>query len=215
MSYARLQRCVLGGTVYTPADDAYMLRILLHRGTCACVVFALFATRIALPYCWEPWLYYPVMSPLYRQQEHWLETSSITLAVGAHVGSGVTMLLAIVLQLDAPTRHRLPALHRWVGRLYILAGVVAISSLRWLRASSGAGSSKHGDPLMRGFIDASSGAWLVATAFALDAITRRRDKAAHSRCMLLSASLAALPILQRLLNALLLCPCAAAAKEPR
>ena len=77
-------------------------------------------------------------------------------AVTAHVGCGVVMLLAVVLQLDARTRKAYPRLHRWTGRVYVAAGVGALLALRWLRSSSGAGSAQQGDPLMAAFIDSAS-----------------------------------------------------------
>ena len=35
-------------------------------------IFAIFAARIALPFSWDPDAYMPVLSPVFRQQEHWL-----------------------------------------------------------------------------------------------------------------------------------------------
>ena len=173
--------------------------------------FSLFASRMWLPVTWSS-VYLPVLSPVYRQQEHWAAERSRVVAVTAHVGCGVVMLLAVVLQLDAPTRKAYPRLHRWTGRVYVAAGVGALLALRWLRSSSGAGSARQGDPLMAAFIDTATVTWLAVTAYGLDAIVRRRDETAHSRAMALSAALAAQPILQRLLNALLLAPCAMAAR---
>jgi hypothetical protein len=69
--------------------------------------FSLFASRMWLPVTWGS-VYLPMLSPVYRQQEH--------------VGCGVVMLLAAVLQLDAPTRKAYPRLHRWTGRVYVAAG---------------------------------------------------------------------------------------------
>ena len=180
----------------------------LRRASYACVAFSIYGARLAAPYAWRPELYVPVLSPLYRQQEHWLRVGGARPAVAAHVTCGILMLLAIVMQLDGGTRRRWPWLHRWVGRLYALAGIGALVSLRWLRDTSGAGSSYYGDPLIASFIDAASLAWVAATAVGVDAMVRRRDKRAHSRAMLLSACLAGLPILQRLINALLLAPAA-------
>ena len=180
----------------------------LRRASYACVAFSIYGARLAAPYAWRPELYVPVFSPLYRQQEHWLRVGGARPAVAAHVTCGILMLLAIVMQLDGGTRRRWPWLHRWVGRLYALAGIGALVSLRWLRDTSGAGSSYYGDPLIASFIDAASLAWVAATAAGVDAMVRRRDKRAHSRAMLLSSCLAGLPILQRLLNALLLAPAA-------
>ena len=77
--------------------------------------FSLFASRMWLPVTWGS-VYLPVLSPVYRQQEHWAAERSRVVAVTAHVGCGVVMLLAVVLQLDARTRKAYPRLHRWTGR---------------------------------------------------------------------------------------------------
>ena len=190
------------------ATDVSRSRVdtLLQRWSLACIVFSAFAARIWLPFVWRD-TYWPLLSPVYRQQEHWL-ADGVHAAVVAHIACGTVMLMAATVQLDAPTRHARPSLHRWTGRLYVAAGAGALGALRWLRAASGAGSSPYGDPAMRAFIDASTAAWGAATLLAVDAIKRRRSVAAHARAMLLSAALAAQPILQRLLNALLLCPVA-------
>ena len=173
----------------------------------ACALFIAFALRIYLPPLWGDG-YLPIISPIYRQQEHWRASAPRAAAVCAHVACGIGMLAAAVHQLDAPGRHARPARHRLVGRLYVACGLGAIASLRWLRGSSGAGSARRADPLMSSFIDAASAAWLCATGFALHAIAVRRDERSHSAAMALSSALAALPILQRLLNALLVAPLA-------
>ena len=185
-------------------------RLLPGASKCGAVllIFAAYSMRIGLPAVWEPWPYVPVLSPIYRQAEHWSIERARRLAVLVHVGCGVLMLIAIVMQLDAPTRRGWPWLHRCVGRIYCIAGVAALLALRWLRSAAGACSGRRGDPLMGSFIDASSAAWVCTTAVAIDAIVRRKDPESHSRAMLLSAAVAAVPILQRLLNALLLAPCA-------
>ena len=105
--------------------------------------FSLFASRMWLPVTWGS-VYLPVLSPVYRQQEHWAAERARVVAVTVHVGCGVVMLLAAVLQLDAPTRKAWPRLHRWTGRIYVVAGVGALLALRWLRSSSGAGSARQG-----------------------------------------------------------------------
>ena len=86
--------------------------------------FSLFASRMWLPVTWGS-VYLPVLSPVYRQQEHWAAERSRVVAVTAHVACGVVMLLAVVLQLDARTRKAYPRLHRWTGRVYVAAGVGA------------------------------------------------------------------------------------------
>ncbi|KAL1529101.1 hypothetical protein AB1Y20_000061 [Prymnesium parvum] len=176
----------------------------------ACLLFALYSLRMWTPLAWHAHAYVPMLSPIYRQVEHWAAERAAALAVMVHVSCGVVMLLAIVLQLDAPTRHARPRLHRWIGRLYVLAGAASLTALQWLRPTAGACSGRRADPMMQSFISASTVAWVAATAFALDAIIRRHDVQSHSRAMLVSALVAAVPIFQRVLNALLLAPAAMA-----
>jgi len=185
--------------------------VLLHRFRLTCLLFSVYAGRVALPHAWSSSVYYPVLSPLYRQQEHWSADPNARLAIVAHVGCGIVAMLAIVLQLSPTLRIARPGVHRWIGRVYVMAGGCTVLSLRWLRADSGAGSAAHGDPMMPAVIDATSAAWVAATMGGLVA-RWRGDTRWHRRLMLFSALLAASPILQRLLNALLLCPAAMATR---
>ena len=82
------------------------------RLACACVVFSAFAARIATPLCWDTTKYIPVLSPVYRQQEHWIRSKHGGMAVAVHVSCGIVMLLAIVFQLDGAMRKARPRLHR-------------------------------------------------------------------------------------------------------
>lgn len=178
-----------------------------HTSGLACTLFSLYSLRIFTPFTWAS-AYLPVLSPIYRQAEHWSLEEARVLALSLHVATGLLMLSFIILQFDAPTRCSRPWLHRCAGRAYCSSGLASLTALRWLRPVAGACSSPHADPLMPSFIDAASLAWLCATAFALDAIVRRKDVEAHSRAMLISALLACVPIFQRLLNAFLLAPAA-------
>ena len=119
-------------------------------------LFSVFALRIFNPLLWSENMYIPILSPVYRQQEHWAASTSHTLAIIAHVACGVVMVAVITLQLDADTRKGNPVRHRWLGRLYVIAGFGALAALRVLRSTSGAGSGQHADPLMTSFIDAST-----------------------------------------------------------
>lgn len=186
-------------------------RLIPSSATCGiiCLFFAAYGMRIWVPALWDANLpYVPMLSPVYRQAEHWTRERTRMLAIYVHVTSGALMLAAIVLQMDAPTRRSKPWLHRCVGRLYCAFGGAALLSLRWLRSSAGACSGGRGDPLLLTFTDASSAAWLCSTAVGIDAIVRRKDVDLHSRAMLLSAFISAVPIMQRLLNSLLLAPLA-------
>ena len=119
-------------------------------------LFSVFALRMFNPLLWSKHIYIPILSPVYRQQEHWAASTSHTLAILAHVACGVVMVAVITLQLDADTRKGNPVRHRWLGRLYVIAGFGALAALRVLRSTSGAGSGQHADPLMTSFIDAST-----------------------------------------------------------
>jgi hypothetical protein len=164
------------------------------------VVFSVFSARMLVPALWTVGAYLPVLSPVYRQQEHWLRSSGQVVAVIAHVVSGMTLLCVAAYQFDAPRRRASPVRHRWLGRLYIASGGIVMLSLRWLRVSAGAGSARHGDPLLRWFIDCASLAWVATTAAGWFAMAVRRDKALHARCMLLSTGFALVPVFQRVID---------------
>jgi hypothetical protein len=56
-----------------------------------------------------------------------------TLAMGAHFATGGVLLLLGPLQLIGALRRRLPVLHRWLGRLYVLcAGVAGLGGLGFI-----------------------------------------------------------------------------------
>ena len=175
-------------------------RDLVRSLSVGCVAFALFSSRMFVPLVWTSKLYVPVVSPIYRQQEHWLRSEARIASVLVHVASGVVMLCIGAFQFDAERRRADMRRHRWLGRVYLVAGCCAVGSLRWLRTASGAGSARHGDPLMRHFIDVASAAWLAATAAAWAAIAIWRDKRLHARCMGLSVLIALVPLFQRGLN---------------
>ena len=133
------------GSTVQPPDGfvaAQLCQLRIQHIGCVFVGFSLFASRMWLSVTWGA-VYVPVLSPVYRQQEHWATGRARVVAVIAHVGCGVVMLLAAVLQLDAPTRKAWPGLHRWTGRIYVAAGGGALLALRWLRSSSGAGSARQ------------------------------------------------------------------------
>ena len=188
------------------ADDTNEHLVPALRGTTAIQAFAIaglafsmYSVRMFIPALWDSSFYIPLVSPVYRQQEHWRRDGRAA-AVVAHVAFGIVMLCVAAFQLDAPRRRAAPLMHRWLGRLYVAAGIGAILALRVLRPASGAGSAPHGDPLMRGFIDAASLAWIICTARGVLAMAVQRDASTHSRYMLFSTALALVPVLQRVLN---------------
>ncbi|MDB5703672.1 MAG: hypothetical protein JWN66_788 [Sphingomonas bacterium] len=52
-------------------------------------------------------------------------TPLATLAIGAHFATGGILLLLGPIQLIGAIRRRVPAVHRWLGRLYVLAAAIA------------------------------------------------------------------------------------------
>ena len=72
--------------------------LILRHSLRAAVVFTVFAARIAAPYCWDTSLYVPILSPVYRQQEHWRGSASTSAAIAVHVSLGICMLLSIVVK---------------------------------------------------------------------------------------------------------------------
>jgi hypothetical protein len=56
---------------------------------------------------------------------HEAATPFATVAIGAHFVTGGILLLLGPIQLIAAIRTRIPALHRWFGRLYVLAATIA------------------------------------------------------------------------------------------
>ena len=78
-------------------------------------IFALYALRIMIVPLWSSIPYIPIVSPLYRQGEHWIATQPRTLAIILHVLSGSTALLCGGRQLNRELRHRNKPLHRLVS----------------------------------------------------------------------------------------------------
>jgi Predicted membrane protein (DUF2306) len=53
------------------------------------------------------------------------QTTLATLGIGAHFAAGTVLLLLGPLQLIGSVRQKLPAFHRWIGRTYALAALIA------------------------------------------------------------------------------------------
>eukprot|EP00656_Telonema_subtile_P041016 TRINITY_DN46108_c0_g1_i1.p1 TRINITY_DN46108_c0_g1~~TRINITY_DN46108_c0_g1_i1.p1 ORF type:complete len:297 (-),score=47.31 TRINITY_DN46108_c0_g1_i1:29-919(-) len=170
------------------------------------LVFIVFSSRIFLPFSWSEH-FVPVVSPLYRQQESWL-WSGVRQAVYAHVGSGMVCFLCIILQFDKSFRSTRPDLHRLCGRVYVVAGLVCVLSLRQLRGTTGAGSDPghSADLAMVLFIDTASLLWFGATAAAMYFVVLKKDYSAHKRWMTVSMGVMFVPVVQRLVSYFLLVP---------
>ena len=129
--------------------------------------FALYALRIFIVPLWDSPYYIPVLSPLYGQGKVWLETHERTLAILVHVGSGSIALLCGVRQFNRTLRHRKPALHRVLGRVYVVAGLICVCSLVPLWSTIGRGTSKQPSRLVQGMTLVTNTCWVIATASAV------------------------------------------------
>lgn len=90
---------------------------------------------------------------------HDARTPLATLAIGAHFATGGVLLLLGPVQLIGAIRRRVPVLHRWLGRLYVLAaGVAGLGGLAFILAKGTIG----GTPMDLGF--GLYGALMVACA---------------------------------------------------
>ena len=97
-----------------------------------------------------------------------------TLAMGAHFATGGVLLLLGPLQLIGALRRRLPVLHRWLGRLYVLcAGVAGLGGLGFILARGTIG----GEVMSTGF--ALYGALMAAIATLTYAAARGGRTEAH------------------------------------
>jgi len=142
----------------------------------------------------------PVLSPVYGSGPHWSREDQLRYAITAHVLAGIILICCSLAQFDKNLRRKSPRIHRWTGRLYILAGLVMLASLRPLRATSGgfARPNDEASPAMALFIDVTSLAWLVSTAMAVFQIAVRRDFLTHRKWAATSLAFALTPLAQRL-----------------
>lgn len=103
----------------------------------------------------------------------------------AHVLPGALFLVLAMLQLSARVRSRRPRLHRWTGRLAILAGVASASAGLWFGlAMPHAGAAEAVPVATFGTL------FLLALANGYRAI-RARDRARHREWMVRAFALAA------------------------
>lgn len=177
----------------------------------ALAIFVAYSLRLVIaPWLWNGKglsIFIPIISPVYRQAEHW-QSDGKQIAICIHIISGAITLLVGILQFHHKLRSQYKAVHRWAGRIYVLCGFLTIASLRTLRASVGAGSTAHGhSDTLAGFVDVASIMWILATTLAVGAAMRKKFNL-HRDAMALSLALAAVPIPQRFLSWCIVTPCA-------
>ena len=60
-------------------------------------------------------------------------TKSATIGIGIHFAAGGIILILGCIQLIGPVREKFPALHRWLGRVYVLASILtAVGGLAFI-----------------------------------------------------------------------------------
>jgi uncharacterized membrane protein len=106
----------------------------------------------------------------------------LALPLSMHLAGGSIALATGAWQLNTQLRARRPSLHRWIGRVYVVAVLVG-----GLGAALLAPRSQEGIVTHWGF-GVLAVAWLGTTGVAYRAI-RRRDQASHRRWMLRSYAL--------------------------
>lgn len=185
-------------------DDSF-----LSFGGPLLVLFSVYSFRfLAIPWLWHgPGLdiFVPVLSPVYRQAEHW-QNAVENNAVVLHIVSGAALLLLGTMQFDKTIRCQHPTFHRWSGRAYTVCGLLCLYALRQLRSSVGAGSSPSGrSESLAVFIDVSSALWVAATLGAIVSAMSRRFQL-HRDLMAFSIAMSAVPIAQRLFSWFFLAP---------
>jgi hypothetical protein len=176
------------------------------------LLFAIYGLRfVYLPQSWRGEglkVFYPVISPVYRQGEHWQGVKE-TMSIIAHVSFGAVMLTTGVLQFDKQLRNRYPAMHKWSGRIYIACGAVCVFALYGLSDSFGAGSAHlpgSRSELLAVFVHLSAALWTASTSVALYAVLVSRNFALHRDAMSASIAVGGIPILQRLASVFILTP---------
>lgn len=110
--------------------------------------------------------------------------ASHPIAIVLHaIGASFAPLLGL-LQWSTRLRLRWPALHRWLGRAYLVGGVaIGGAAAFWLSFFA------YGGPVVRAGMSAVAVLWMVTSAMAFVAI-RSGDVAAHRRWMMRSVALA-------------------------
>ncbi|MHA7772472.1 DUF2306 domain-containing protein [Roseibium sp. M-1] len=104
------------------------------------------------------------------------------LALYAHIGVAPIALALMPFQFMAGLRNRRPALHRWVGRVYVLA--ILVSGLAGLQLAF----HSNAQPIAAAGFAALAVLWLVTTGAAF-VFAMRRQFPRHRAWMLRSASL--------------------------
>ena len=153
---------------------------LLRPAAWAC---ALAITACFLYGVWHDYAAPDSVAPgMYATRRAWL---------GLHLGAGAAMLLLGPWQFVACLRRAMPGVHRWTGRLYLVAGLLVSLAAAGLVATSPAPAG------IRLAFAATGLAWLATAAFGYTSI-RHGQVDAHRRWMLRNYLVTLSPIAFRL-----------------
>jgi len=169
------------------------------------VVFPLYSMRIPalllVPWLWDMIAidnFVPVVSPVYREAEHW-QTPDKRTAIVLHICFGSALLILGLFQTDQTFRHQHKWWHRAMGYAYVVCGLVTIGSLQMLQNSVGAGAGDTPSVALAWFVNATSAGWIAVTFCGVLAARYQRI-GYHRNCMRSSVALTAAPIAQRMFS---------------
>jgi hypothetical protein len=180
---------------------------LLYRDGCPrstypllVAIFCAYSCRILAVPLWTVGYFVPILSPVYRQERHWLSTHAHTVAILMHVSTGIVSLISGILQFYGPLRRRYKWLHRWIGRMYVLCGCACLHSLWQLQGVVGKGPGLAPSRLLQVFTLICISYWTIATATALYCIIWCQDHQRHKYWMIRSYVILTTPMMQRSAN---------------
>ena len=160
---------------------------------------------------WPLWTfspYIPFLCPIYGEGQNWLASPYFE-AITCHIFAGGLALSLCVFQFNKSLRQRFPTMHRWNGRLYVLTGTACVFALQPPQKVVGQGNPMSArtttNLYMQAMVIASSLLWLVFTGRGVLA-ARQRQFQHHKLWMMRSAAVLSVPMTQRFLSAVWLCP---------
>jgi uncharacterized membrane protein len=161
-------------------------------------IFCAYSCRILVVPLWTA-TFVPVISPIYKQQLHWLSNRRHFVAILLHVMTGIVCLSVGILQFNSHLRRNYRALHRWTGRLYVLCGIVCLHSLWQLQGVVGKGPGTEPSLSLQVFNIICICLWTAATIIAVyHAVTGNYER--HKQWMARSYCILTTPLQQRSAN---------------
>ena len=113
---------------------------------------------LATIYVHEGWLLKP-------SDPEWAHIAPFRWWLIPHVATGIVAFLIAPLQFSATIRRRWLGLHRWLGRTYVFATLIASSAALYI-------GLVHQDPANKAVMSSMAALWLITTLFAWFAVRR-------------------------------------------